>query len=172
LVETMSLPLDSVAEAVLRELAPAAGYDDDVAMVIYRRQHIPLRIESGAAAEELADIRHQLADWLRDVDVQATLIEDIVLVVNEACTNCVEHAYRGHDVGTMLLEVTAVDAEIRACITDSGSWKTPKVNPGNSGRGLVLMRILSSTMEINSTESGTTVDITFRRSAPAEPDDL
>lgn len=172
LVETMSLPLDSVAEAVLRKLAPAAGYDDDVAMVIYRRQHIPLRIESGAAAEELADIRHQLADWLRDVDVQATLIEDIVLVVNEACTNCVEHAYRGHDVGTMLLEVTAVDAEIRACITDSGSWKTPKVNPGNSGRGLVLMRILSSTMEINSTESGTTVDITFRRSAPAEPDDL
>ncbi|SPM34139.1 stage II sporulation protein E [Mycobacterium rhizamassiliense] len=172
LVETMSLPLDSVAEAVLRELAPPAGYDDDVAMVIYRRQHTPLRIESEAAAGELADIRHQLADWLRDVEVRAMLIEDIVLVINEGCTNCVEHAYRGHNVGMMVLEVTAADSEIRARITDSGSWKTPKVDPGNSGRGLVLMRILSTTMDISSTPDGTTIDITFRRSAPAEPDDL
>lgn len=171
LVETMRLPLGSVAEAVLRELAPAAGYDDDVAMVIYRREGAPLRIESEAAAEELADIRHRLRDWLRDLDVPDTLIEDIVLVVNEACTNCVEHAYRGHESGTMVLEVEAFDAEIAARITDSGSWKQPKANPGNSGRGLVLMQILSDTLEIDSAATGTTVDIIFRRSTPAERDD-
>jgi hypothetical protein len=34
------------------------------------------------------------------------------------------------------------------------------------------MRILSDTMEITSTPTGTTIDITFRRSAPAEPGDL
>jgi PAS domain S-box-containing protein len=172
LVDAMKGPLDAVAEVVLRELAPAAGYDDDVAMVIYRREHTPLRIESEAAAEELVHIRHRLGDWLRDIEVRALLIEDIVLVINEACTNCIEHAYRGHEVGTILLEVRAVDAEIRARITDSGSWKQPKVNPGNSGRGLVLMRILSDTMEIDSGPTGTTIDITFSRSATAEPADL
>jgi PAS domain S-box-containing protein len=168
LVETMKLPLDAVADVVLRELAPVAGYDDDVAMVFYRRQRAPLRIESSAAADELADIRHRLSDWLVDADVPRALIDDIVLVINEACTNCVEHAYRGHNVGVMLLEVNVHDGEIEARITDSGSWKIPKVNPGNSGRGLVLMRILSETMDINSSPTGTTIDITFRRSSATE----
>jgi len=57
--------------------------------------------------------------------------------------------------------------EIRARVTDSGSWKTPAANPGNSGRGLMLMRALSETMELDSTPTGTTVDVTFRRPAEA-----
>jgi anti-sigma regulatory factor (Ser/Thr protein kinase) len=47
-------------------------------------------------------------------------------------------------------------------VTDSGSWKTPAANPGNSGRGLLLMRALSDTMKIASSSTGTTVDIAFR----------
>ena len=90
------------------------------------------------------------------------LAADIVLVVNEACTNCVEHAYRGHPIGTMLLEAKIAEGEVYARITDSGSWKTPAANPGNSGRGLVLMRVISNTMELDSTPTGTTVDLTFR----------
>lgn len=172
LVETMMLPLDAVADAVLRELSPAAGYDDDVAMVIYRHQQAPLHIETHAIADELASIRHRLADWLRAAEVPRDLIDDIVLVVNEACTNCVEHAYRGHGAGTTQLEVETVDGEIRARVTDQGSWKLPAINPGNSGRGLILMRAMSDTMEIDSTPTGTTVDITFRLpTAPAGVDD-
>jgi anti-sigma regulatory factor (Ser/Thr protein kinase) len=92
--------------------------------------------------------------------------------VNEGCTNCVEHAYRGHGLGTTLLEVKTVDGEVRARITDQGSWKPPAINPGNSGRGLILMRAISDTMEINSSSTGTIVDITFRLpAAPAGDDD-
>src|SRR5246127_4229551 len=69
LVETMKLPLDAVADAVLRELAPAAGYDDDVAMVIYRHQQTPLRIESDATADQLVSMRHRLNQWLRAAEV-------------------------------------------------------------------------------------------------------
>lgn len=172
LVETRTLPLDAVADAVLRRLAPPAGYDDDVAMVIYRHQHAPLRIETHAIADELATVRHRLADWLRAADVPRELIDDIVLVVNEACTNCVEHAYRGHGLGTTLLEVETVDGQIRARVIDHGSWKAPAVNPGNSGRGLVLMRAMSDTMTIDSSPTGTTVTIMFRLpTAPDSPDD-
>jgi PAS domain S-box-containing protein len=162
LVETMKLPLDTVADAMLRELAPAGGYDDDVAMVIYRHQQAPLRIESDAAADKLAVIRHRLTGWLLAADVPQALAADIVLVVNEACTNSVEHAYRGNNAGTMLLEVKTADDEVHVRVVDSGSWKTPAVNPGNSGRGLVLMRAISDSVELDSTPAGTTIDIKFR----------
>ncbi|MEM6106305.1 SpoIIE family protein phosphatase [Mycobacterium sp. 050272] len=172
LVETRTLPLDAVADAVLRELAPAGGYDDDVAMVIYRHQQAPLRIETHAIADELASIRHRLADWLRAADVPDELVDDIVLVINEGCTNCVEHAYRGHGLGSTLLEVKTVDGQVHARITDRGSWKPPAINPGNSGRGLILMRAISDMMQIDSSPTGTVVDITFRLpAAPAGDDD-
>ncbi len=162
LVETMALPLDAVADAVLRELAPAAGYDDDVAMVIYRHQQAPLRIDSEAIAGHVIGIRHRLAGWLRAAGVPDELAADIVLVVNEACTNCVEHAYAGHAVGTMRLEAKLADGAVRVRVSDSGSWKTPDANPRNGGRGLVLMRALSDAMELDCTPTGTVADVTFR----------
>ena len=166
LVKAMTLPLNTIADVLLRELAPVTGYDDDVAMVIYRHQARPLRIESPATADQLIHIRHRLAEWLRAESVPDELAADIVFVVNEACTNCVEHAYRGHDVGTMLLEVQSADGEVRARIADRGSWKTPAADPGNGGRGLVLMRVLSDTMELDCTPTGTTAAVNFRLPAP------
>ncbi|MDT5351063.1 MAG: hypothetical protein QOH91_4350 [Mycobacterium sp.] len=162
LVKTMKLPLDAVADAVLYELAPPTGYDDDVAMVIYRHQSAPLRIESDATADQLASIRHRLSGWLRGAEVPDELSGDIVLVVNEACTNSIEHAYRGQDAGTMLLEVDCVDGEVRVRVADTGSWKTPAANPGNGGRGLLLIRAISESVEVDSTSTGTTVDVSFR----------
>lgn len=121
LADTIALPISALADEVLRKLAPSGGYDDDVAMVVYRHRQAPLRIETDATADQLARIRHQLATWLRAAHVPDELAADVVLVVNEACTNSVEHAYRGRDVGTMRLEVEAADGEIRARIADSGS---------------------------------------------------
>ncbi|ETZ58127.1 sensory box protein [Mycobacterium sp. MAC_011194_8550] len=166
LAQTMTLPLDTVADEVLRELAPAAGYDDDVAMVIYRHQQSPLRIETAATADQLVRIRHRLADWLGAAGITGELAADIVLVVNEACTNCVEHAYRGFVAGTMVLDARLGEGEVHTRITDYGSWKTPAANPVNSGRGLPLMKALSQAMELRTSATGTVADITFLR--PAE----
>ncbi|OBH43057.1 SpoIIE family protein phosphatase [Mycobacterium mantenii] len=162
LAQTTTSPLDTVADVVLRELAPAGGYDDDVAMVIYRHQQAPLRIETGATADQLVLIRHRLANWLRAGGVTDELAADIVLVVSEACTNCVEHAYRGFAAGTMLVDVSLVDGQVRTRITDYGSWKAPSTPPGNGGRGLPLMEVLSDSMNLDTTATGTTADFTFR----------
>jgi len=165
LAKSTMLPVDAVADAVLRELAPEAGYDDDVAMVIYRHQQAPLRIETPATADRLAGIRSRLSEWLKAADVPDELCADIVLAASEACTNCIEHAYRGqgaHGAGMMRVEVKAVDHEIRVRVVDSGSWKTPAADPGNSGRGLVLMRAISDSMKIDGTPPGTRIDIGFR----------
>jgi PAS domain S-box-containing protein len=168
LVDALSLPLEDIPAAVLGALSPASGYDDDVAMVIYRHRPTHLRIEFPASPDKLVDIRHRLAAWLRALGVREALAGDIVLVVNEACTNCVEHAYRGQPSGTMSLEANITDAELRTRITDCGSWKTPAANPGNSGRGLVLMRALSKAMDVHHSPTGTMIDITFDLTAEAE----
>ncbi|MEY8013917.1 SpoIIE family protein phosphatase [Mycobacterium servetii] len=168
LAQTADLALDDVGEAVLRELAPAPGFDDDVAMVIYRHRQPPFRFETQAAADQLAGMRRRLGEWLEGAGVPESLGADIVLVASEACTNCVEHAYRGRGDGTMLVEADAVDREIRLRVIDSGSWKTPAANPGNSGRGLPLMRAISDSMEVNSTADGTVVAAGFRPPAPAQ----
>lgn len=161
LTESAHLSISGVADAVLNQLAPEGGYDDDVAMVVYCHQVAPLRIETDATPEQLAPIRRQLTSWLRVADVPDVQAGDIVLVVSEACTNCVEHAYVGHDRGNMLVEMEAVDGEVHARITDTGSWKTPAVDPGNGGRGLPLMRAMSATMEVEERPDGTTIDLVF-----------
>lgn len=162
LAKTMTWPLDTVADEVLRAQEPEGGYDDDVAMVIYRHHQTPLRIESDATADQLVRIRHRLADWLRAAHITDELAADIVLVINEACTNCVEHAYRGFVAGTMVVEASLGDGEVHTRITDYGSWKTPAANPVNGGRGLPLIRALSHATHLDTAATGTTADITFR----------
>ncbi|OBA84577.1 stage II sporulation protein E [Mycobacterium sp. 1164966.3] len=162
LAEMTKLPPDAVADAVLRELAPPPGYDDDVAMVIYRHQSAPLRIECDATADHLATIRHRLSGWLRGAEVPDELSADVVLVVNEACTNVIEHAYAGRPTGTMQLDVDRVDGEVRVRVADTGSWQPPATNSGNSGRGLMLMKAIADSVDVDSTPAGTTVNVTFR----------
>lgn len=161
LPETLLLPINAAADMVLAQLAPESGYDDDVAMVVYRHLLPPLRIETTATPDKLAPIRRQLTSWLQIADISEEQVYDIVLVISEACTNCVEHAYEGHDVGMMLLEMDSVSGGIRAQITDSGTWKPPAVNPGHGGRGLPLMRAMSASMDVHDRPDGTTIEIVF-----------
>ncbi len=70
LADSSKLPIDALADEVLRKLSPAGGYDDDVAMVVYRHQPAPLRIEMDATAEQLGPLRRQLTHWLRNAGVR------------------------------------------------------------------------------------------------------
>jgi PAS domain S-box-containing protein len=161
LTQTIELPIDAVADAMLDRLAPALGYDDDVAIVLYRHPGSALVIENAAIPVWLSDIRRRFADWLRCQNVPESLAADIVLVVNEACSNSAEHAYRGREPGTMRVEATLDDNHIHVRVTDSGSWKTPPADPGTRGRGLLLMRTLSERVDIDGTAEGTNIGMRF-----------
>jgi PAS domain S-box-containing protein len=161
MAQTITLPVDAVADAMLDRLAPDGGYDDDVAIVLYRHPGSALLIENEAIATRLTDVRHRLAEWLRSEGVPDSLAADIVLVVNEACSNSVEHAYRGREPGTMRIEATIDERHLTVRVADSGSWKTPPADPGTRGRGLLLMRALSDRVELDGTAEGTTVGMRF-----------
>jgi anti-sigma regulatory factor (Ser/Thr protein kinase) len=158
----MHLTVDAVADAVLSEMTPPTGYDDDIAIVVYRQPYPPLNIEKPAAAEELSGVRHQLAAWLRAAALPDDMASDIVLAVNEAAANSIEHAYRGHKPGTFRVEAETDGARVQVRIVDNGSWKVAAADPGIRGRGLLLIRAVADWLEMDCSPSGTTVTMSFR----------
>ena len=161
LAETVEAPAEVVADAVLSRLAPKNGFDDDVAIVVYRRPPAPLELDLIASPDQLSDIRGQLTAWLRATGIPDALAGDIVLVVNEACTNSIEHAYRDRKPGRMLVCAEARGRGISIHIADFGSWKLPDVNPRTRGRGVPLMRAVSGDVTLDGTAAGTRVTMTF-----------
>ena len=164
--DTADLPVEAVADEILTRLAPRAGYDDDVAIVVYRCPPRPLLIDADASPRRLSDVRHRVADWLDANGIGDPLADDIILVVNEACSNCVEHAYLGRATGSMRIEAELRGDRVRFCITDAGAWRVPPSDPGTRGRGLMLISKISDEVAVRGTDDGTSVEMTFRLSAP------
>jgi anti-sigma regulatory factor (Ser/Thr protein kinase) len=126
-----------------------------------------LRIEVEATPDRLLEIRRQLTDWLAPLAMSETTAADIVLVVNEACTNCIEHAYRNAAPGLLRIEGDVEGRRITICIADAGVWKPPPRHSNTRGRGLPIMRAVSEHVEMEHSPTGTTVRLTF--DADAEP---
>ncbi|KUH85420.1 stage II sporulation protein E [Mycobacterium sp. GA-1999] len=160
--DTADLPIEEVADAVLARMSPEGGYDDDVAIVLYRSTRAALVIDDTATAPKLTEVRHRLAAWLRSNGISDAAAADLVLVVNEACSNSVEHAYRGRAPGRMRVEAEIHDDAVHVRVTDFGSWKAPPADPGTRGRGLLLMRAVSDHVDLDGTPAGTTVAMTFQ----------
>lgn len=161
LTKTLGASAETIADAVLGELAPPKGYDDDVAIVVYRRPPSHLLIELPATADRLGDVRAQLSAWLQGVGAPESLIADIVLAVNEACTNSAEHAYRGGDAGVMKVDASVRGDEIVLNVLDFGTWKPPTGDNPFRGRGIPLMRAVSDRIQMDATSTGTTVEMVF-----------
>jgi anti-sigma regulatory factor (Ser/Thr protein kinase) len=105
---------------------------------------------------------------MRAAAIREDLIADIVLAVNEACANSIEHAYRGHEPGKVRVEAENDGARVHMRIVDTGSWKPAPADPGSRGRGLLLIRAVSDWLELDCTPSGTTVDMSFSLSADTD----
>ncbi|MBF6301994.1 SpoIIE family protein phosphatase [Nocardia amamiensis] len=146
-----------VADAVLSRLRPAAGYDDDVAMVVYRQPPAPLRLDVPAHADELAVLRRTLKGWLAAAAVPHDLAADLVAAANEACSNSIEHAYRNGDAGRVLLAATCDIDTVVIVVTDTGDWKPRASDRGYRGRGIDMMRALTEELDIDHSGPGTTV---------------
>jgi anti-sigma regulatory factor (Ser/Thr protein kinase) len=127
-----------------------------------------LRIEVEATPDRLGEIRRQLIEWLGPIGVSDTHTADIVLVVNEACTNCIEHAYRDATPGMIRVEADVEGQEIVVGIADSGVWKTPPRHSTTRGRGLPIMDAVSNRMELDHSAAGTRVRISFDADDTAE----
>lgn len=154
--------LDELANVIMSRLAPADGYQDDVALLLYR-QPAPLDLEFPADVAELAGSRAVLRDWLTAVGVSQEQSLDVLIAVGEALANSIEHGHRDRPDGTVRLCATALPDTVFVTIADSGTWKPRAEVPAlHRGRGIALMEALMQDVTIDSQRTGTTVRMNAR----------
>jgi two-component sensor histidine kinase len=92
---------------------------------------------------------------------------DLVLAVDEAASNVVDHAYLTTAPGTIEIDahITAVSGSDRVAeliIGDRGRWRPKSQQPNNRGRGILLMTAAVALLTIHGTDQGTSVRIRSR----------
>jgi serine/threonine-protein kinase RsbW len=118
--------------------------------------HVYLQLS--ASADQLAVIRSEVTDWTRQLGVDDTTRQDIVLAVDEAAANAIEHAYPG-DPGTVTLLAAYGRASrmARIVVSDTGTWRPQPVDSGTRGRGLAMMKLLTDLFKLCHDPHGTTI---------------
>ncbi|MFI8215663.1 SpoIIE family protein phosphatase [Streptomyces sp. NPDC085932] len=162
LQEGRDLPVDELATQVMTRLAPAGGYDDDVALLLYRHP-APLGLTFPAEASQLAPVRNALRAWLAQCDLNRIEVQNVLVAAGEACANAIEHGHRHAPGEDVRLSAEVFADTVRLTVTDSGRWKVPKPEPhANRGRGVALMRATMEHVTITPGPVGTTVDMQMR----------
>ena len=121
--------LEHLASQIMQRLAPSDGYQDDVALLLYRHP-APLQIDFPADVNRLADVRTTLRNWLIRAEVNSDQIHDVLIAAGEAVSNSIEHGHRDRPGGVISLRATVSADLVRLTIVDSGLWKPPR--PGGS----------------------------------------
>jgi PAS domain S-box-containing protein len=152
---------EELADLVMAGMMPAAGYDDDVAVLIYRHPPAPLNMRVVANPANLARIRAGLRLWLASAGIGAREAADILTAAGEAAANAVEHATAdGDEPVQVTVTARATHAAVETTIADTGTWRAPRPGAGNRGHGIVFMRTLMDDVAITTSEHGTTVTMT------------
>ena len=151
--------IEEVADEILEQLLGDEPRRDDVALLcLSLPQALPRFLRHRpASADQLAPLRRDLRAWLESSGVAAATAADIVLAVGEACANAVLHAYGADLDGSIKVEGTVANREVRLVVHDSGRWKPKRARTG--GRGYAIMRATMSDVRVVARATGTTVSL-------------
>ncbi|MFC5094391.1 SpoIIE family protein phosphatase [Amycolatopsis plumensis] len=156
---------DELADKLMTSLAPAAGYEDDVAVLLYR-QPGPLEIGFPADAGQLAPTRRALRGWLDRCGLGAEQVQNVLVATGEAVANAIEHGHRDTPGGPIRLNAIALADRVHVTVNDTGTWKPPQAAATfRRGRGMMLMRELVTEVDVHQTTDGTTVHLHARITA-------
>jgi anti-anti-sigma factor len=160
----------AIAEGVRQ---PPEGWPDDVAVLVAHRRRSgvePLRLELQAVPAALPGVRRRLGEWLASLGMGEQDRVGVMVAVGEACANVAEHAYRGREPGPLhVLADVDVDGVLTVTVKDEGTWRPPDRDPGDRGRGLLIMRQLVDTVVLQE-QHGTTLTLSLRLRRAVEDD--
>jgi anti-anti-sigma factor len=150
---------DRVCELTVERMTRTSHTDDVTLLAVHRTGTRPAHFhaELPAVPDALARLRTELDHWLHALGGSDEDTLAVRFAVLEAVSNVIEHAYPD-DAGSVWVEGLQDDAG-RVCMTvsDTGRWVQPPVRPNDRDRGFALIRSCMDTVEIDRTESGTTV---------------
>lgn len=168
----------ATASALAVEIAelvrPPQDWPDDVAVLVAHRRAAslePFHLDLLAVPASLPGIRRRLGAWLGELGMNENDRVGVMAAVGEACANAAEHAYRGSEPGPMSVRARVdSDGVLTVTVHDDGTWRPPDRDPGDRGRGLLIMRQLVDGVSLDDRQ-GTTVTLTvrLRRTADEEP---
>jgi PAS domain S-box-containing protein len=161
-------PVDQLIDGLLDDLVTPLPAEDDVVAVCVRLApaSVPaFRFRFTAGTGELSRVRAAVRDWVGDTGVDASIGDDLLIALGEACANAVEHAYHHRAPGEVDVGITVEPSgDVVAQVRDYGTWRNPADAVVNRGRGTQMMQAVSSDFRRATTADGTTV--TFRLPAP------
>ncbi|GAB1512644.1 ATP-binding protein [Actinophytocola sp. KF-1] len=107
--------------------------------------------------------RDKVRTWLRAVGWSSPHLDDMVLAINEAVSNSIEHGYGvgpGDPAGTGTVELRGevTDHHVTFTVRDRGVWRPPVDDPKSTrGQGIRLMRACVAEVSVAGSADGTTV---------------
>jgi anti-sigma regulatory factor (Ser/Thr protein kinase) len=161
---------ERLCERIIRRTVGSDHPHDDVTLVVVQASLTlgeTLEVELIGEQAALAAFRQGLRRWLEEAGAAADEVQDVVMAVNEACQNAIEHAY-GLAPEPFDVKLTCDDGSVAVVVRDRGGWRDGRSD--DRGRGLPLMRALMDEVDIEQRPTGSTVTLRRTlRSAQREP---
>jgi serine/threonine-protein kinase RsbW len=121
---------------------------------------LPVEAQGAWAAEpvSLPHIRAQTRCWLAPLALDQDTEADLLLAVNEAASNAIEHAYTATGpAGTVTVSFWTEPHHLCLEVADRGRWRPPGADPGHRGRGIPIMQQVVGSVSIYQGPCGTRV---------------
>lgn len=117
-----------------------------------------LHLTLSADPSEAERLRNQLNAWLREAGINGSTGAEVVLAVNEAFINAVEHP-RHRRSGEIAIRGQVGEGQVVVRVGDDGRWQE-RVGPSRDHYGHLLMEALMSSVRVERSDAGTTVVFT------------
>jgi anti-sigma regulatory factor (Ser/Thr protein kinase) len=152
--------IDRWLEAVVDRMTARRAVDDDVAALalVVESHGGGMLLRRDANAVELAGVRSAVREGLEAAGQSGAIVDDIVLAASEAAGNVVRHAYDGTP-GLLEVAMTIKAGQVHLTVHDEGRWREADEQ---GRRGLQIMHELMDAVELETTDTGTTVRMSRR----------
>ncbi len=162
---------DAMAAALVAQASGGSPAWPGRTVLLARLMPPPLEQRLPANPRQLSAVRRRVAGWSALAALSEDATADLQLLLSEAASNAVEHAYRETEAGEFVYSVRRrADAGIRVVVQDFGRWHPFPDDPGYRGRGLAVIHKLTDDVALDVSDHGTRIAFTIPGNSPvSEP---
>ncbi len=154
------LPATDLADGIVDAMLAGSEQGDDIAVLVAKLVSTSFRYELDGDRRHLRAMRARLRTWLGAYETDEAAVDELLLGVNEAAANAMEHAEPGvNDAAAIVVSARVEHGRILAEVVDRGTWRNAAPTSGR-GRGLAVIGAVSDDLHVDRRRDGTTVRIT------------